>query len=203
MLGLPKSTEVSLPLYKKDVLARFDGTSKQKENFNNYIQSLKIVNEISPRSLPVTASETINGIFVIEVALKQRDISQETIDLIFKLIPQHVVLVLSFEDVIRVAIHQSKTFLTEWMQNGYTLGIDGLSVDDIWKNIVEVIGNFQVSEGKTLDTQIKLNSQIQAILNNIEILEKKKNKTKTPRMRYDLHQQIQVLRAEVERLKRS
>ena len=203
MLGLPKSTEVSLPLYKKDILASFEGTSKQKDLFNDDIASLKITNELSTRSLPVEPSKTINGIFIIEVFPKYREIHQEAIEMIFRLIPQHIVLVLHYNDSIQLVIHQSKTFMTEWMQIGYTLNIEGLSIDDIWKHIVETIGNFQVAEGRTLENQIEHDSEIQAILLKIEKLETKKRNTKTPRMKYELHQQIQALTSQLEELKRN
>ncbi len=203
MLGLPKSTEVSLPLYKKDILANFEGTSKQKELFNDDIASLKITNELSTRSLPVEPSKTINGIFIIEVVPKYQEIHQEAIEMIFRLIPQHIVVVLHYNDLIRLGIHQSKTFMTEWMQIGYTLNIEGLSIDEIWKHIVESIGNFQVSDGRTLEKQIEHDSEIQAILLKIEKLEAKKRNTKTPRMKYELHQQIQALTSQLEELKRN
>ena len=203
MLGLPKSTEISLTLYKKDILANFEGTPKQKNLFNDDISSLKIVNELSQRSLPVEPSKTINGIFIIEVVPKHQEIHQEAIEMIFRLIPQHIIIVLHYNDFIRLIIHQSKTFMTEWMQIGYTLNIEGLSIDDIWKHIVEAIGNFQVSEGRTLEKQIEHDSEIQAILLKIEKLETKKRNTKTPRMKYELHQQIQALTSQLETLKRN
>lgn len=203
MLGLPKSTEVSLPLYKKDILANFEGTPKQKEIFNGNIQSLRIVNELSTRSLPVESSKKINGIFVIEVVLKYQEIHQEAIEMIFRLIPQHIVIVLHCNDCMRLVVHQNKTFMTEWMQIGYTLNIEGLSIDDIWKHIVEAIGNFHVMQGRTLEAQIEHDSEIQTILLKIEKLETKKRNTKTPRMKYELHQQIQALTSQLEALKRN
>ena len=203
MLGLPKSTEVSLTLFKKDILANFEGTPKQKNLFNDDIASLKITNELSPRSLPVEPSKTINGIFIIEVVPKYQEIHQEAIEMIFRLIPQHIVIALHYNDFIRLVIHQSKTFMTEWMQIGYTLDIEGLSIDEIWKHIVESIGNFQVSEGRTLENQIEHDSEIQAILLKIEKLETKKRNTKTPRMKYELHQQIQALTSQLEAMKRN
>ena len=203
MLNLQKITEVSLSLYKKDILANFEGTPKQKEIFNNDIQSIKIVNELSTRSLPVEPSKTINGIFIIEVVPKYQEIHQESIEMIFRLIPQHIVLVLHYNDSIRLVIHQSKIFMTDWMPIGYTLNIEGLSVDDIWKHIIESVGNFQVAQGKSLDEQIKKDSEIQATLLKIEKLETKKRNTKTPRMKYELHQQIMALTTKLETLKRN
>lgn len=203
MLGLPKSTEVSLPLYKKDILANFEGTPKQKNLFNDDIASLRITNELSQRSLSVESSKDINGIFIIEVIPKYQEIHQEAIEMIFHLIPQHIVLAIHFDESIRLAIHQSKTFMTGWMKIEYTLNIEGLSIDEIWKHIVETIGNFQVAEGRTLENQIEHDSKIQAILLKIEKLETKKRNTKTPRMKYELHQQIQALTSQLEEMKRN
>ena len=200
MLGLPQSTEVSLPLYKKDILANFEGTSKQKDLFNDDIASLKITNELSPRSLPVEPSKEINGIFIIEVVPKYQEIHQEAIEMIFRLIPQHIVLAIHFNESIRLAIHQSKTFMTEWMQIGYTLNIEGLSIDDIWKHIVESIGNFQVSEGRTLDDQILINQKIENLRKQLEKLQKEKDKSKTPTRKYDLNCRIKSLQGEIRRL---
>lgn len=202
MLGLPKNTEVSLPIYKKDLLANFEGSSKLKETINSDIQSLKIVNELSTRSLPVEASKTINGIFIIELVPKQQDIHKETIESIFRLIPQHIVIALHYDDDIRLAVHQSKTFMTDWLQEEYNLRISGLSIDEIWKHIAETIGAFKVAEGKTLDAQIDKDTKIQAILQNIEKLEIKKRNMKTPRMKYDIHQKIKSLSSELEQLQR-
>lgn len=200
MLGLPKSTEVSLPLYKKDILANFEGTLKQKNLFNDDIASLRITNELSSRSLPVESSKTINGIFIIEVVPKCQAIHQEAIEMMFRLIPQHIVLTIHFDESIRLAIHQSKTFMTDWMQIGYTLNIEGLSIDEIWKHIVEVIGNFQVAEGRTLDDQILINQKIENLNIQIGKLQKEKDKSKTPTRKYDLNCRIRSLQGEIRRL---
>ena len=200
MLGLPKSTEISHPLYKKDILANFEGTPKQKNLFNDDIASLKITNELSPRSLPVEPSKTINGIFIIEVVPKYQEIHQDAIEMIFRLIPQHIVLVIHIDDNIRLVTHQSKTFMTEWMQIGYTMNIEGLSIDEIWKHIVETIGNFQVPEGRTLDDQILINQKIENLNIQIEKLQKEKDKSKTPTRKYDLNCRIKSLQGEIRRL---
>lgn len=203
MLNLPKSTEVNLPLYKKDILQNFEGTQKQKDAFNNSIQSLRIVNELSSRSLPIEKSKDINGIFIIEVILKNPDIKEEIINLIFKIIPQHIILILHYEDSLRLAIHHKNTFITEPKQNDINLKIEGLSIDEVWQHLVETIGNFKVEDGSSLDEKIVLDSKVQAILKEIDRLETKQRNTRTPRMKYELHQQIQALTSQMEALKRN
>ncbi len=200
MLNLPKSTEVNLPLYKKDILQNFEGTQKQKDVFNNSIQSLRIVNELSSRSLPIEGSKDINGIFIIEVILKNPDIKEEIINLIFKLIPQHIILILYYEDSLRLAIHHKNTFITEPKQTDFNLKIEGLSVDEVWQHLVETIGNFKVEDGSSLDEKIVLDFKIQAILKEIEKLEAKQKSTKTPRIKYEIHQQIEKLKEKAQQM---
>lgn len=202
MLGLPKSTETSLQLYKKDILENFAGSAKQKDLFNREIQAVKIVNELSTRSLPIEPSGTINGIFFIHVTLKQKNISESTIEMLFRLIPQNIVLVLEAEGEIRLAVRNINIFSTEWLDLGYNIHIDGLSVDDIWKSLVEQIGGFKVQSNRSLKEQIEIDAKIQTLKAQIEKLEKQKNNTKTPRMKFELHEKIQALAEEVERLKR-
>lgn len=204
MLGLPKDTEISRPIYKKTLLENFTGTPKQKDIFNKEILTIRIVNEISVRSLPaLTPSEEISGIYFIHIETKQEAIHLETIETIFKLINQHLVLVFSYEDRILLAIHSTRTFLTDWLESDYTLKLDALSIDGIWQQLVGTIGNFEVKAGKSLEEQITQNSKIQILLDNIEKLEKKKNTTKTPRMKYELHLRIAELTEKLEELKRS
>lgn len=200
MLNFPRSTEVSFPLYKKDILANFEGTPKQKEMFNGDIASLKIVNELSARSLPVEPSKTINGIFILEVVPKSQKIHQETIEMIFRLIPQHIVIVFHYKNSIMLAVHQKKTFLTNWLSQDYNLTINGLSIDEIWKYIVEVVGNFRVADGKSLDEQISINQKIDNLMSQIEKLIREKEKSKTPTRKYDLNCRIHFLQDEVRRL---
>lgn len=200
MLNFPRSTEVSFPLYKKDILANFEGTPKQKEMFNSDIASLKIVNELSARSLPVEPSKTINGIFILEVVPKSQKIHQETIEMIFRLIPQHIVIVFHYKNSIMLAVHQKKTFLTNWLSQDYNLTINGLSIDEIWKYIVEVVGNFRVADGKSLDEQISINQKIDNLMSQIEKLIREKEKSKTPTRKYDLNCRIHFLQDEVRRL---
>ena len=202
MLGLPKSTETSLQLFKKDILENFTGSAKQKDLFNREIQAVKIVNELSTRSLPIEPSETINGIFFIEVTIKQKNISESTIKMLFRLIPQNIVLILEAEGEIRLVVRNINIFSTEWLDLGYNIHIDGLSVDAIWKSLVEQIGGFRVQPNRSLKEQIEIDTKIQTLKAQIEKLEKQKNNTKTPRMKFELHEKIQTLAEKVEKLER-
>ena len=203
MLGLPKSTEVSMPLFKKDILENFTGSTKQKDLFNKEIQSVRIVNEVSTRSLPVYSSDVISGIFFIEVVLKQQEISENSIEMLFHFIPHNIVLILEAGDKIKLVINNINVYKTDWLEEGYIINIDGLSIDDIWKGFVEQIGGFKVKDGRDLKKQIEIDTRIKELKNQIDKLEKQKNKTKTPSKKHDIHMKMHGLIEELKSLEDS
>ena len=197
MLNLPERTEVSVHLYKKDILAGFEGSSKQKDIFNSEIQSLYIVNELSLRSIPVKPGKDIDAVFFILVQLKNEVISESTIQILFRTIPHNIVLILEEADKTRLAVKEGKIFMTDWSSSGFDLHIDRISMDDIWTSLVEQIGNFKVQSGRTLPEQIEIDGEIQTLQAQIAKLEKQKSNTKTPGMKYDLHQQIGKIKEQI------
>lgn len=203
MLGLPPNTEVATSIYKKDILENFSGTPKQKDLINNEVQSIKIVNELSPRSIPVEPSEKIAGIYILHITTKTDQLHVEMIETLFRLIPQKIVLVFEYENRYKLAIHNIKTFITNWLSTDYKITLNRLSLDEIWQQLVEEVGNFKVDEGQTLEEKITLNAKIEVISKEIEALKKKQLNTKTPRMKFDLHQEIIRLQDEIDRLRRS
>lgn len=194
MLSLPERTEISKSIYKKDLLLRFNGTTVQKQKFNEEIESVKIVNELSKRSLSIPEGKDIKGIFVILVELKTDDISQSTINTIFDLIHQKIIAVFRFEDKIKLAIKEEKIFLSEWQDSSYKLTIEGLNLDDIWKSFIEVIGNITISEEQTLKDAVQISIKNDKLDKEITALEKKMRNTKTPAKKFDLYNKIQELK---------
>ena len=55
MLGLPKSTEISKLLPKKDIYAKFQLNAATKEKIDADISKITIVNEISPNNISIPA----------------------------------------------------------------------------------------------------------------------------------------------------
>ncbi len=190
MLGLPSRTEISKPIYKKDLLLRFNGSPTQKQKFNDEIESVKISNELSERSLSLPAGNSIKGIFVIAVQVKKHDISQSTIEELFDLINQKIIIVFVFGENIRLAVKESKIFLSDWKDLYYILPIEGYNLDEVWKNYVERIGNLTVSTEQTLEEAISKSINTEKLEKEIQKLEKKMRNTKTPSKRFDIYNTI-------------
>lgn len=194
MLELPSRTEISKNIYKKDLLLRFNGTTSQKQHFNSEIESIKVVNELSERSLGLPLGKDINNIFVILVEVKKQEISKSTIETIFDLINQKIVVVFKYDEFIKLGIKQTKIFLSEWKNSSYVLNIRGLDFDEVWQNFVEDIANFTVEDGQTLTTAVTNVINNEQIDKEIEKLTKKMRNTKTPSKRFEIYNKILELK---------
>lgn len=158
MLGLPQSTEVRKPLPKVQLFKRFDWKPSQRESFDGDVARLDFANWIAPRTLPaISEGAEVKEIFVIEVALKNRDFDPKNIVLLAKSIPQHVIYLLRFEDEAMLAVYYMRLFLTPWQHaEGMSLQLRGLNLDVLWENIVrQIVGTSlcDVSNGDTPQVQ--------------------------------------------------
>lgn len=151
MLGLPKATETNKPLPKTLVYKQFGLTAQQRARFDASISRMAIVNVVSPDTVPgLIVGENIKSFYVLSVLLKRKDYDAKNIAVLAKLIPQHLLFALQYEDEIQLAIFQEKLFTSPWntIANIQALSLKGLNLDRVWDNIVTTVAAFP-SKGKT------------------------------------------------------
>ena len=195
MLGLPKSTEMNKMLPKKAIYAKFQMNNTTKEKVDADISRITIVNEISAARVSLAEGETVKAFFVINVALKRREFSETTIAMVSKLIPQNILMVLSFEQEAKLAVYRTKLLQTQWMpKDEVTVQLKGLDLDAAWENIIIQIGGIQMQQGNTLDQQIALDEKRAKLQKEIARLEKLARAEKQPKKKYEIVQKIQKLK---------
>lgn len=198
MLGLPKSTEVNKPLYKKDVYKTFDMDTKAKERFDKDVSKLYIANEISPASVSIASGEQVGAIFVLRVVLKDKIFSEKTISGISKLISQKMVMVLEYESQAKLAVYYKKLYRTEWQPtDSLTLRLTGLDFDAVWDNIVKAISGVESDNTISLDESLAKKEYKEKIQKEIKQLEKQAWKEKQPKKKFELVQKINKLKTEL------
>lgn len=193
MLGLPKSTEMSKQLPKKAVYAKFQLNTAAKDKMDADISRIAIVNEIMPGKINIPAGNEVSSIFVLLVTLKKKEFDEKTIALLSKLIPQNILFVLEYEDKSKLAVYHTKLMQTDWkkIEEQY-IEIKGLNLDKVWENIVVLVGNINIEQGKTLDEQIAIDEKRQKIEKEIDRLEKLARAERQPKRKYKLVQRIRV-----------
>lgn len=194
MLGLPKSTELSQPLPKTRIFAKFDLRSSQKDRFDEDISRLAIVNVISQRSIPALhPGEKVESIYVLEVLLKKQDYDPKNIQLLSKLIPQNILFLLRYEDKVQLAIFHTKLLTGVWGPEPEVV-LSGLDLDAVWEGIVKMVGTIEVEEGNTLEEQIHYDEERAKLLKRIEDLELKSRAEKQTRRRLEMFEELQILK---------
>ena len=131
------------------------------------------------------------------VSLKRELYDEKNILLLSKLIKQHMVFALVFEDMLRFAVVHDKLFSTDWEPLAdAALPLMGIDMDKVWEHIVTTIGGFEVMEGVTIEEQITIDGERQKVIKQIETLEKKVRTERQPRRKYELYQQLCKLKKE-------
>lgn len=193
MLGLPKSTEMSKQLPKKAVYAKFQMNTAAKDKIDADISRIMIVNEITPGKVNIPAGEEVSSFFVLLVTLKKKEFDEKTIATLSKLIPQNILFVLEYEDESKLAIYHRKLMQADWKKTEeQCVEIKGLSLDKVWENIVILVGNVNIEQGKSLDEQIVIDEKRQKIEKEIAKLEKQARAEKQPKKKYEMVQRLRT-----------
>lgn len=195
MFNLPANTEVNRPLPKKAIYAKFGLKPAQRDHFDEDISRLVISHEITSRTVPALATVDISAIYVVTVMLKRRDYDRKNIELLTRLIPQHMVMALVLDDQVQFAVLHERLFFSPWqLSDDAALSLDGLNLDAAWQSLVTAIGGINIQGENTLTEQILADEQREKLLKQIAALENKMRTTKQPRHKLELYQEIQKLK---------
>ena len=192
MFQLPPATAINKPLYKKAVFEKFNLKAAERDRFDADISRMALVARVSSATVPaLTKGKEIEGFYVLQVALKRKDYDTKNILMLQKLIPQKMVFALQFEEQTQFCIFHTRLQQSEWMSTSEAaIPLQGLTLDDVWNNIVAIIGGLDAQAEETVEEQILNREQREKLLFQIESLEKRCRTEKQTRKKFELHQQL-------------
>ena len=192
MYGLPASTLVNRPLYKKAVFEKFNLKATDRDRFDADVSRMAIIAYLSPAKIPALhPGQEVKEFYVLQVQLKQRDFDTKNILLLQKLIPQKIVFALEYDEDVQFCIFHTRLQQSEWKHaSDAEIPLKGLTFDDVWNNIVAEIGCLDNAAEETLEQQIINREEREKLLHQIEVLEKRCRTEKQTRKKYELHQQL-------------
>ena len=199
MYGLPASTLVNRPLYKKAVFEKFNLKAAERDRFDADVSRMAIVAYLSPAKIPALhPGQEVKEFYVLQVQLKQRDYDTKNILLLQKLIPQKIVFALEYDEDVQFCIFHTRLQQSEWKHaSDAEIPLKGLTFDDVWNNIVAEIGSLDNDAEETLEQQIINREEREKLLHQIEVLEKRCRTEKQTRKKYELHQQLLKLKEQL------
>lgn len=196
MYNLPQSTLINRPLFKKAVFEKFNLKTAERDRFDADVSRMAIVAQISTKTVPALGiGKDVPILYVLQVQMKRRDYDIKNILMLHKLIPQHIVFALQYEQQTQFCIFHTRLQQSEWMPtDNAVISLKGLTLDDVWNNIVAEIGNLDITSEESIEQQIINREQKAKLLQQIESLEKRCRSEKQTRKKYELHQQIMKLK---------
>lgn len=198
MLNLPKSTELNKIIPKKAIYTKFNLDNATKEAIDLDVAKLVIVNELSSEKLHVSKGENVSAIFVLNVMLKRKNFCSRSIELIAKLIPQKMIIVLQYQDEIMLAVYHTKLMYSSWQKiENASININGLDMNGVWKNFVKQIANFEWDESLTIEDNVALNEKRRKLNCEIEKLTRQMNAEKQPNIKMAINDKIKELKKEL------
>ena len=199
MYGLPASSLVNRPLYKKAVFEKFNLKAAERDRFDADVSRMAIVAYLSPAKIPALhPGQEVKEFYVLQVQLKQRDYDTKNILLLQKLIPQKIVFALEYDEDVQFCIFHTRLQQSEWKHaSDADIHLKGLTFDDVWNNIVAEIGSLDTTVEETLEQQIINREERDKLLRQIELLEKRCRIEKQTRKKYELHQQLLKLKEQL------
>ena len=199
MFQLPPATAINKPLYKKAVFEKFNLKAAERDRFDADISRMALVARVSSVTVPaLTKGKEIEGFYVLQVVLKRKDYDSKNILMLQKLIPQKMVFAMQLEEQTQFCIFHTRLQQSEWMPTSEAaIPLQGLSLDDVWNNIVATIGGLDVQAEESIEEQIIHREQQEKLLRQIESLEKQCRTEKQTRKKYELHQQITKLKVKL------
>ena len=133
------------------------------------------------------------------VSLKRKEFAEKSIIAISKLIDQNLLLILEYENEAKLAVYHTKLMQTAWNRNEeLSVELKGLNMDVVWENIIVQIGGMQIEQGNTLDEQIAIDEKRAKLKKEIDKLEKQARAEKQPKKKFELVQQMNKLKKELE-----
>ena len=201
MYSLPANTLINQPLFKKAVFEKFNLKTADRERFDADISKMALVARISPATVPaLKEGQQIKGFYVLQVTLKYLDYDVKNILLLQKLIPQQIVYALQYENQTQLCVFHTRLQQSGWCDTESTeIPLKGLTLDEVWDNIVAAVGGLDAQAEETIEEQIINREQREKLLRQIEALEKRARIEKQTRKKYELHQQIMKLKEELEK----
>lgn len=196
MFGLPNSTEINKQLPKKAIFEKFKPSVAERKLFDEQINRLSIIAEISPQTVSIVSDEEVAAIYIVLVQMKTTDCDKKNIILLSKLINQNMLFALQYKDTVKFAVHRANRVLVSDSRpiDEWTFKLKGLNLKATWDALIVDIAGIEQIGGKNLDEVIIQNEFKEKLKKRIASLEKKAMNEKQPRRKWDLVEEIRQLK---------
>ncbi len=197
MYALPQNTLLSKQIPKKAIFKKFTTLPPAKrQRIDADIARIDIVAQLSPQTLPaITEGSKVKAIYVMQVSLKTKSYSKESISLLAHHIPQRMLFALRHESEVQLAIVHNESFHAgPWLaQDEVRIPLEGLNFDTLWTHIVAFVADIDLDPEQTLEQQIQNKQEQERLRREIAQLVAKMNRERALNKQMQIRSQINEL----------
>lgn len=213
MLTFPTSTEFNKRIPKQKFYDNLSVTPALKKAFTDRIRTIYWRNKIAATTLNLAAGEQVTEIEVFEVRLSAPELDESVLRQIDREIPYHILFLLEYEGKYRAVIGYKEAaagktafkvdryYSTDWLdEDDLPVHLEGLTLDAVYENFVRQIAGEVLADknGTTLKESVEQQKQREQIEKQIAALEAKIRKEKQPKKKFELVQELQIVRRQLE-----
>lgn len=218
MFGFPVSTEFGKRIPKQKFYENIDITPALKRVFVEQIRLIYWRNKLAASTLNLAVGEAVTEVEVFEVQLNAPRLDEAVLRQIDKMIPYHILFVLSYEGKAQArigykeaaasgssAFRVSRYYHTDWIpESELQFRVDGLNMDAVYENLVRQIAGdaLQADAGESLQASIERDEKRRQLAKQIAALESKMRKEKQLNRRMEINAEIKSIKQELQRLVR-
>ena len=193
MLGLPKSTERTMPLAKSDFFGRFGVKGRERSRMDAEISRMAIAALVSPETVPAWPKEG-GGFYIVSLYLKVNEVSAATLSLIAEKIRQRLVFALEYGGKMQLVVPWKRLVRGEWKTADEQRIELRRNAEETWLGVVADIAGLKAGSEGELEAQFAAIDRREKTLAEITKLEKAYYKEKQLRRKCELHETIQLLK---------
>lgn len=212
---IPKSTEYGRRIPKQPFYEKLTLAPEVKRAFAEQISTITWSNKISPETINLAPSETVQEIQVFTIRLNQATLDTRILTLIDKQIPYHIVFVLEYSNRQQAWVCYKEASLagsnafqvgtyyhTDWVNaSELSLRIEGLSMEAAYEGFVRQIAGERLAGGGRLKEDVERAQLQQKLEKQIAALKKKIANEKQFNRQVEMNTSLKQLLTESEMLK--
>lgn len=215
----PITTELNRRIPKQKFYENLTLTPQVKRGFIDGIKLIYWRNKLAEDTVHIPKGERVTEIEVFEIRLSGPALDEAVLQQIDKEIPYHILFLLSFEGRVQAWIGYkeasagvnsfkvSRYYHTDWQDEAaLSLRLDGLTLDAVYENLVRQIAGSSLDPETenpelSLGEAIALTEKREKLQKEIARLEKLAWAEKQPKRKFELAQELKVLRERISALR--
>ena len=211
MVQLPASTEFKRRIPKQTFYEKLTLAPEVKRAFAEQINTITWSNKISPETINLAPSETVQEIQVFTIRLNQASLDARILPLIDKQIPYHIVFVLEYSNRQQAWVCYKEASLagsnafqvgayyhTDWVNAGeLPLRLEGLSMEAAYEGFVRQIAGERLAGGGRLKEDVERAQQRLKLEKQVAALEKRIANEKQFNRQVEMNGELKELREKI------